>query len=70
MLTAFFYAKYIIHHKLVPEKHTVNGKYHEEMIKGLVAQVHRIRPEFQENGPWYLLHDNAPAILRALSPSF
>jgi hypothetical protein len=37
MLTAFFYAKDIIHHKYVPEKQTVNGKFHKEVIKRLVA---------------------------------
>jgi hypothetical protein len=31
------------------------------MIKGLVARVHCVTPEFQESGSWYLLQDNAPA---------
>jgi hypothetical protein len=61
MLTALFYAKCIIHHECMPGNHTVNGKFYKETIKGLIARVHRVRPEFQENGPWYLLHDNAPA---------
>jgi hypothetical protein len=61
MLTAFFYAKSIIHHELVPEKQTVNGKFHEEVIKRLVTQVCCVRPEFQESWTWYLLHDSAPA---------
>jgi hypothetical protein len=37
MLTAFFYAKGIIHHKFVPEKETVNGKFYKAVIKRLVA---------------------------------
>jgi hypothetical protein len=44
MMTAFFYAKGIIHHKFVPDKQTENGKFHKDMIKRLVAQVHCVRP--------------------------
>jgi hypothetical protein len=67
-----FYAKRIIHHEFVPEKQTVNGKFHKEVIKKLVARVHRVRPEFQESGSWYLLHCTAlhRRILRASSPRF
>jgi hypothetical protein len=60
-LTAFFYAKVIIHHQSVPEKQTVNGKFYKEMIKRLIAGVHRVRPEFQESRSWYLPHNNPPA---------
>jgi hypothetical protein len=60
MLTAFFYAKCIIHHDCMPGNHTVNSKFYKEAIKILIARVQRVRPEFQESGPWYLLHDNAP----------
>jgi hypothetical protein len=45
----------------VPEKQTVNGKFYKEVMKRLIPQVHRIRPEFQENRSWFLLHDTAPA---------
>jgi hypothetical protein len=31
------------------------------VIKKLTARVHRVRLQFQESWPWYLLHDNAPA---------
>jgi transposase len=61
MLTAFLDAKGNIHHEFIPEKQTVNGKFYKEKIKRLIAQVHRVRPEFQESGSWYLLHNNAPA---------
>jgi hypothetical protein len=61
MLTAFFDAKGILHHEFVPEKQTVNSKFYEEVIKKLIALVHRVRAEFHETGSWYLLHDNAPA---------
>jgi hypothetical protein len=51
----------MVHHEFVPEKRTVNLKFYKEAIKGLSARVHHVRPEFQESGPWYLLHDNALA---------
>jgi hypothetical protein len=44
----------------VPEKQIVNDKFYKEVIKRFVAQVHRVRPEFQESGPWNLLHENSP----------
>jgi hypothetical protein len=47
----------IIYHEFVPEDQTVNGKFYKEIIKRLID---RFRPEFQESGSWYLLHDNAP----------
>jgi hypothetical protein len=55
MLTAFFYAKGIIHHERMPEEQTVNSKFHKE-----------VGPEFQEDGSRSLLHDNAPANPRLL----
>jgi transposase len=61
MSTALFYAKVTIHHEFVPEKQTVNGKFYKKEIKRLIARVHHVRPEFQERGSWFLLHDNAPA---------
>jgi hypothetical protein len=63
MLTACFDAtsKGIIRHEFVPEKQTLNGKLHKEVIKRFIALVHRGRPELQESGSWYLLHDNAQA---------
>jgi hypothetical protein len=64
MLTAFFYAKGVIHHEFVPEKETVNGTFYKEVIKRLIALIARVRhvwPEFQESEPWYLLQNNVPA---------
>jgi hypothetical protein len=37
ILTAFFDGKSITHHKFVPEKQTVNGKFYKEVIKRLIA---------------------------------
>jgi hypothetical protein len=39
MLTAFFDAKDIIHHEFVPENQTVNGTFHEKVIKRLVIAL-------------------------------
>jgi hypothetical protein len=61
MPTLFFDAEGIIRHEFMPASQAVNGKFYKEVIKRLIARVHRVRPEFQERGPWYLLHDNASA---------
>jgi hypothetical protein len=61
LLTAFFYAKGIIYHEFVPEKQAVNDKFYKEVIKKLITRVHRVSPEFRENGSWYPLRNNAPA---------
>jgi hypothetical protein len=61
MLTVFFGAKGVIHHKFVQEKQTVNGKFYKGVIKRLIPQVHHVRPESQESGSQYLLHDSAQA---------
>jgi histone-lysine N-methyltransferase SETMAR len=55
------YIKGVIYHKFMPEKQTVNGKFYKKVIKRPIGRVHRVRPEFQESGSWYLLQDNAPA---------
>jgi hypothetical protein len=45
----------------VLEKQIVKDKFYKEVIKRLIARVHRIRPEFRESESWYLLHDDAAA---------
>jgi hypothetical protein len=54
----------------VPEKQTVNGKLLKEVMKRLIARVHRVRPEFQENGPRFLLHDTAPVHASSIVSKF
>jgi hypothetical protein len=54
----FFFAKGNIHYEFVLGKQVV---IYNEAITRLIARVHGFRPEFQERGPWCLLHDNAPA---------
>jgi hypothetical protein len=56
-------------HKNLCRKNTVNGKFYKEVSKRLISRVHRVRPEFQESGSWYLLHDSGPAYSsRVVSP--
>jgi hypothetical protein len=70
MSAGFFDAKGIIRHEFVPEKEIVNGKFYEEVIKRLIAGVHRVMTEFQENGSWYLLHGNGPALSSVVVSEF
>jgi hypothetical protein len=66
MLTAFFDAKGIIHHKFVPGKQPVKGKFHKEMntiefVLGL---------SFRKVGPGTFCTSMQWHILRAFSPNF
>jgi hypothetical protein len=61
ILTAFFMLKVSFVINLCRKKQTVNGKFYKEVIKRLVARVHRVKPEFQESWSWYLLYCTAPA---------
>jgi transposase len=46
--------------KCLAKDQTLSVQMLEEMIKRLIVRVHHVRAEFQESGPWFLLHDNAP----------
>jgi hypothetical protein len=35
------------------------GMMEEEVFSRLVQRIRRVRPQFQERGSWFLLHDNA-----------
>jgi len=59
MLITFFDSIGIIHKEFVLPGQTVNKEYYLEVLKRLVARIHRIRPQFRETGSWMLLHDNA-----------
>jgi hypothetical protein len=50
ILTAFFGAIGIIHHKFVPKEQTVNSEFYKRVNKRLIFRVHRVRPEFQVGG--------------------
>jgi hypothetical protein len=46
VLTAFLDAKSIIHHDFVLGKQTVNSKFYKELIKGVIARIICVWPEF------------------------
>jgi hypothetical protein len=60
MLTAFFYAKGIVRREFVQKKQTENSKFYKDIIERSIDRGYCIRPECQESGSCYLLHDNAP----------
>ena len=61
MLITFFYSNGLIHRKFIPTGQTVHGDFYFAVMKRLVARIARIRPQYREQGSWWLLHDNAPA---------
>lgn len=44
--------------KFVLGKQAVNCGFYEDVIDRVITQVYCIRPEFQESGPCYLLHES------------
>jgi transposase len=54
----------------VPENLTVKGKFYKDVIKRMIARVHRLRSEFQESCSWYLLHNNAPVHSSGVASEF
>jgi hypothetical protein len=58
MLATFFYSQGIIHKQFVPPGQTVNKEYCMEVLSRLVQRIRRVRPQFQERGSWFFLHDN------------
>lgn len=61
MLIVFFDSKGIIHKEFASPGQTITAKYYLEVLKRLMARIHRIRPEYQNENSWCLLHDNAPS---------
>ncbi|XP_054724253.1 histone-lysine N-methyltransferase SETMAR-like [Uloborus diversus] len=59
LLTVFFDSKGIIHKEFMPEGESVNAAYYLSVLKRLWARIHRVRPEYQNQASWFLLHDNA-----------
>jgi hypothetical protein len=58
-LATFFYSGGIIHKNFVPPGRAVNKGYYAEVLSRLVQRIRRVRPQFQERGSWFLLHDYA-----------
>lgn len=61
MLITFFDSKGIIHKEFAPTGQTITGEFYLNVLKRLLARIHRIRPEYRDENSWCLLHDNAPS---------
>ncbi|KAG5318562.1 MOS1T transposase, partial [Pseudoatta argentina] len=48
----------------------VNAPYYLGVLRRLLHRIHRIRPEYREEGSWRLLHDNAPSHRSTLITDF
>jgi hypothetical protein len=59
MLVTFFDSQGVIHKGFVPPDQTVNKEYYVEVLSRWIQRIRRIRPQFQERGSWFLLHDDA-----------
>ena len=61
MLIAFFDLQRLVHHKFVPQGHTVNQYFYKEVLSCLIARIRCSRRDLWENKRWILHHDNALA---------
>ena len=61
LLTAFFDASGVVHHKHLPEGSTANQTYYIEVLQRLRDAIRQKKPELWRNGDWFFHHDNAPA---------
>ena len=61
LLTVFFDARGVVHHKHLPEGSTVNQTYYIEVLQRLRDAIRQKKPELWRNGDWFFHHDNAPA---------
>ena len=62
MLITFFDSKGIIHWEFVLIDQIITGAYYLEVLKHLMARIHRIRPEYRDPETRSLLHYNAPSV--------
>lgn len=61
MLTLFFDSRGITCKLLVIDSETVNTGYHLEVLNQFWARIWLVQPEYQEQGGWFLLCNNAPS---------
>jgi hypothetical protein len=59
MLVTFFDSQGIIHKSFVPSDQTENKECYVEVLSRVVQRIHGVRPQFEERGSWFLLHDSA-----------
>jgi hypothetical protein len=57
ILVTFCNNQGIIHKEFVPPGQTLNMEY-VEVLSRLVQRIHHVRPQFQERGSLFRLHDN------------
>jgi hypothetical protein len=61
MLITFFDKQVVIYKEFVHEEQRVNSAFYTEVIEMLLKRISQARPQFQTEGSWCLLHDNAPS---------
>ena len=70
MLICFIDQKGIVHKEFVPPGQTVNAAFYVKVLKHLLENVRRKRPDQWRNNTWLLHHDNAPAHAALLTQRF
>jgi hypothetical protein len=65
-----FYVQVIIHHEFVPEKQTINYKFHKETIKDWSLEFTVLGLSFRNLGPGIFGTTIRRRIFGAFSPSF
>jgi transposase len=70
LLTVFSEYRGIVHHRYAPEGQTINKEYYLEVIRHLLDEVRRKRPDLWASRNWQLHHDNALAHSSHLIQSF
>ena len=68
LLTIFFDCNGVVHHKFLPQGHTVNKEYYLEVMHRLCKVINLKSTELRKNQSWILHHDNAPAHTTMLVP--
>ncbi|XP_035205229.1 histone-lysine N-methyltransferase SETMAR-like [Stegodyphus dumicola] len=59
MVIAFFECDGLIHQEFLSPNMIINEQVYTEVFDRLRKRIRRVRPHFQQNGSWLLLHDNA-----------
>jgi histone-lysine N-methyltransferase SETMAR len=61
MLIIFFDIKMIVHKEFVLAGQTVNSGYYCDVLRRLLENMRRLRPELWQQKNWLLHHDNTPS---------
>jgi hypothetical protein len=68
MVATFFDIKGIVHKKIVPTGQTVNSGFYCDVLRRMLENVRRRRPELWREQTWLLHHDNTPKHKMAVIP--